>query len=1322
MKNQDHQSKSLNIRVFTGILLMLISISIRSADIIEISPLTNRIIFLHFSEGHMSYPNSLNVVRLNLDNASKNATYSVISSNDTDFQTILTPSQIGRKSKGMEFVSNSGVPWGGSSFDPRNKPWASEHWIYLFLDRPMKTGMSYTLNTGNLAVNGNEWTFTFDEKVHRSEAVHVNTLGYAPEAPKFGYVYQWMGDKGNLSLSAYNGKKFWLYRDGEEEPVFQGTLRSRSSSTNPETGQPNDTPNRNFLGAEVYECDFSQVTAPGNYTLVVEDIGGSFPFTIGPDAIWEAYYHGARTLYHQRSGIRLHPPYTEEGYIRPVTQNTKVTSDDGTDFSVQLLYCTLPWVEWDQGEGGGSSLADIREASIGNNLEVAGWYHDAGDWDGYASHQRVPKLLMLTYEATPERFMDGDLNIPESGNGIPDIIDEASWLIKFNYRLRKELIAKGFSNGGVGGARVAPDFFSAVDGNAESNKPSWQDHRRYVITSADAYMTYMYAGQAAHFAYILKSLGKDPENFMVEMLDHVDFDEMTYDVVNWIKEAEEAWAWASDPVNQPSRHAHYSSQLWVYRMYGAASLYRLTGKEEYHQAAKEELEKVRNRNRLDEDERFGPYLYLLTNHLDVSKSLQSSLKDVAIANGNWRGVDATRIRGLRWGGVYDMPMLVGQGTTPWMFETIFAYAITGDKIFKDVVHTTTDYFLGSNPLHTTWMTGVGPRPARGGFHLDSRYLWNNNWMVYKGFVPYGPWSMAYGYNPFTWTIDGIEMQGGAGPWNKDWANFSMYPIIDQWPGHERYNNNIHAPMSTENTIHQQSVYTAIAYGFANNRKNSNTDAPVKVGSIELDKSEIIFDNPGDQAILTPTLDIDDASFPAMVWTSSDHRVAHVDGFGRVTGVTGGNATITVSTLDGSVLALCQVICNWEDTPVNTISVTPDNLTLVEGQSAQLTVTFDPPEATNQFVNWSYSEEGIAEVDEFHRLRALKVGTANITATSLKDEKTAQIQVLVEERTDYIIADFDVVIPVTTSPKPDIAQLYTPQGTNNVETENPLPGLANESERVFQWDRPAGDWRLFGMVLPTDHPQDMSRYSQFQFKYFGKDIHTFFIQLQTVEDTQIEINAQVEGEECWQLFSHDLNSDLTLKQFNVFANPTGGSGAETFYFDDFILAAEPALPFNEMQISETEIELEKGETFILSAFNQGNPFTWITSDPLIATVDQGGTVTAKSKGAATIKAVPLYGISVECEVSVIIPTESHELVNSNSFRIYPNPTQGNINIEYSQGIKMVEIYDHVGRLVFSRQTHGKDQIHINKADFGKGLYLVRITVLNSDQKVSKLMVW
>ncbi len=1216
---------------FIKITLTLITITISTfnsfcSDILEVLPLTNKIILVHFDDGSVTYPNTLKISRLNVTEADKKSTWTFSSIDDAEFQTATNPASLGRKSKGTEFVRDA--PWSNTAnaFDPRTKPWASEHWIYLVFEKELKSGKTYTLKTSALAANGSEWKFVYDEKNLRSEAVHVNTLGFSAKAPKYGYIYQWMGSLGNLDLTSYSGKTFRIYKDGSDLPVKTGILQKRKSATNAETSQTNDTPNKNFLGAEVLDCDFSDVTANGNYKLVVDGIGSSYPFKIGTDAVWDAYYNVARALYHQRSGIRLAPPYTASGYIRPVNQNTKVTSDDGTNFAGKLLYSDYSYMDWADADGGGASQAAIRTAASGKTLDVAGWYHDAGDWDSYWTHQRVPMMLMAAWEFAPDRFGDNELNIPESGNGIPDLLDEASWLIKFNYRLRKELKAKGYNNGGVGGARICADVYTSVDGSAEDHLPSWKESRHMVVTKADAFMTYMYAGEAAQFACILKQLGKDPKKFKVEMLDNVDFAKMSKDQVNWITEAEEAYVWASDPGNQPSKGTNYDSSLGTYKMYAAVNLYRLTGKEEYNSTAKTELAKLQNSTSITGDQRWGVYSYLLANNKTADKNLQNALKAGVINTANTDGISSANIRACRWGGSLGFPMLVGQGTTPSVFETIIAACLSGDKKYDDVVHTTADYFLGTNPLNTTWITGVGPRPAACGFHLDTRY--NNNWVTYPGWIPYGPWSMAYGYTPYTSTIDGVSMQGGAGPWNKDWANFSMYPTMENWPGHERWNSNIHAPMSSENTIHQNTVYGAITYGFVNSRHYENATAAVQVGSITLDKSVLNFTEAGKEEELIATLNVENATFSALKWTSSDPRVAYVDALGKVTAVNSGKCKITCSTLDGSVNADCNVSCTWPEIAVTSIQFNPEYFSIFQGQTRLLVLNFTPENATNKLVNYTFDKTGIVTVDENGQLTALSKGIVTITATSLSGEKTATCTVTINELSDYIIADFDAVIPVITEPQVEKAQLYTPTGTNDTAFTNPMINAANLSSKVVKWGRSAGDWKLIGIVLPTGHPQPMSRFSQFQFQYFGKGIKDFYIQLIGKNGT-IEVNQNVEGEDCWKLFTSDLASTDSLIQFNIFVNKTGNPEAQICYFDDFKLAGLPAIPFDGTTLSEYSLNMNKGDKHQLSADSQGNPFSWVSSDLAVATVDQEGNVTAIGGGIISIKAVPLYGKPAEC---------------------------------------------------------------------------------------------
>jgi hypothetical protein len=104
--------------------------------------------------------------------------------------------------------------------------------------------------------------------------------------------------------------------------------------------------------------------------------------------------------------------------------------------------------------------------SPGTLEDTWGWYQDAGDWDSYFTHLRVAQELLLVYEMGPRKLRTIELNIPESGNGVPDILEEAAWLPRFCQRLRAELQSRGWGSGGVG-LRVAGDAF----GNDEKTLP-----------------------------------------------------------------------------------------------------------------------------------------------------------------------------------------------------------------------------------------------------------------------------------------------------------------------------------------------------------------------------------------------------------------------------------------------------------------------------------------------------------------------------------------------------------------------------------------------------------------------------------------------------------------------------------------------------------------------------------------------------------------------------------------------------------------------------------------------------------------------------------
>ena len=134
---------------------------------------------------------------------------------------------------------------------------------------------------------------------------------------------------------------------------------------------------------------------------------------------------------------------------------------------------------------------------------------------------------------------------------------------------------------------------------------------------------------------------------------------------------------------------------------------------------------------------------------------------------------------------------------------------------------------------------------------------------------------------------------------------------------------------------------------------------VPTTGITLDKTELHF-NPGDTYQLTATVLPENASVKTVKWSSSDPEVVAVDENGLVRALAeNGSATITATTVNGGFMATCEVMVEYVE--VTGVSLDQTNLTLAIGESATLTATVEPDNATNPVVFWSSSDESVATV-------------------------------------------------------------------------------------------------------------------------------------------------------------------------------------------------------------------------------------------------------------------------------------------------------------------------------------------------------------------------
>ncbi|MEL6881084.1 MAG: glycoside hydrolase family 9 protein, partial [Cyanobacteria bacterium J06607_10] len=459
-----------------------------------------------------------------LSQADTPARYEVRSRDDETYAIAQSPTRIFRKTKPVAFARKANG----------ERQWPALTTLYLTLPSPMRPGSTYQLSFPGLGLE--DATFAYQPMVARSEAVHVSHLGFRPDdAVKVGYLSTWMGNGGGFDY--LDGLRFSVMDTQTDRAVFDGVaVRRRGQS------QTEDNRQRDYTLSEVHQLEFGSVTRPGTYRLCVEGVGCSFDFEIG-DGVWQAPFKtAARGFYHQRSGIEIGPPFSE--YARPRAFHP----DDG----VVVYQSTAAVLNTKMGIG---ELDAFEALLAGKTNEVVpnawGGYFDAGDWDRRTNHLMVPRRLLELHSLFPAYFDAIALNLPESNNDLPDILDEALWSIDFFRRLQME-------DGGIRGG---------VESAAHPNRgeTSWQESLTVMAYAPDVWTSYLYAGVAAKAAYVLRPYDAE----LAEGYADSALRAMAYAEANYV---------ASDYTEGPRLH-----RVADERNLAALELYRLTGEQAWHE-------------------------------------------------------------------------------------------------------------------------------------------------------------------------------------------------------------------------------------------------------------------------------------------------------------------------------------------------------------------------------------------------------------------------------------------------------------------------------------------------------------------------------------------------------------------------------------------------------------------------------------------------------------------------------------------------------------------------------------------------------------------
>ena len=326
-----------------------------------------------------------------------------------------------------------------------------DHWIYLRLPKPMKDGCNYWVHipeaTGsdrNLAM------LTYSYWIRFSEAVHVNLLGYSTrEERKAADLYLWLGDGGARDFKAYEGKTVWLYN------LDTGLARKAGKVTywKPESDSKNEAGQKDLTGSDVWNIDFKGGKEPGRYCLVVEDVGRSMAFEIRRNVYFEPYRYSVRGYYYMRLGEPVLPE------VFPVPRQPQFVPDRDPEGFTVYKTDLHPWHPdwrklrgdvWDEPHFKAKEESAFWEHRLpGNpvNVNARGGHSDAFDWDRHLAHVSNIYDMLLPFILTNGRISEDNLGIRESGNGIPDIIDEARNEVDFFLSIRDgEAYSQGVTN------------------------------------------------------------------------------------------------------------------------------------------------------------------------------------------------------------------------------------------------------------------------------------------------------------------------------------------------------------------------------------------------------------------------------------------------------------------------------------------------------------------------------------------------------------------------------------------------------------------------------------------------------------------------------------------------------------------------------------------------------------------------------------------------------------------------------------------------------------------------------------------------------------
>jgi non-processive endocellulase len=467
--------------------------------------------------------------------------------------------------------------------------------------------------------------------------IKLNQVGYLPVGQKIAVVPEVAATTFSLMNAA-------------NESVFTADLSAAS------VWQP--------AGDSVKAADFSHFTTAGQYRIVVAGVADSDVFSISNDVYSELHDATIKAYYFNRASTALLAQHADEW----------ARAEGHPDTSVRIH-------------------ASAASAERPTNTVISapkGWY-DAGDYNKYIVNSGISTYTLLAaYEHFPEFYNNRDWNIPESGNDLPDLLDEIVWNLDWMEAMQDP------NDGGVYHKLTTLNFEGAV-------MPENATSQRYVVSKGTA--------AALNFAAVMATASR--------VFADIDAPKSA----SYQAAAVAAWDWAEanpdETYSNPSgvnTGEYGDGSLGDEFAWAAAELFITTGDNAY---LTEFLDQNAG-NGVPGWNYVAPLAYMsLVFHSEdnVSASQYSNFENKLIETAD--GLASTYAASIYKVSMTDFYWGSNGVALNQAMMLVQAWRMTGTESYRNAALGLVDYALGKNPTDYSYVTGYGARPPMEIHHRQS---------------------------------------------------------------------------------------------------------------------------------------------------------------------------------------------------------------------------------------------------------------------------------------------------------------------------------------------------------------------------------------------------------------------------------------------------------------------------------------------------------------------------------------------------------------------------------------------------------------------------